>query len=69
MIAIGMSVPLIKKAERAVQVARLILGKGADAQEVEDQAVSLMYLPGEELEKMHKRMSVVVHGREARRKR
>lgn len=46
---------LLNKCERAIQLARLMLGAGAVEQDIEDQAVALMYLPSDELAMMHAR--------------
>lgn len=45
-----------EKAERAVGLARLMLGSDASEQDVEDQAVALMFVPDEELASMRERL-------------
>lgn len=54
------SVPMIEKAERAIDLAGLILGADAAVQDLEDMGVSLMYLPLAELEKMRARLKPAV---------
>lgn len=64
-------VPIIEKAKRAIDLARLILGANASLQDVEDTGVSLMYLPLAELEKIRERLKPQVRAarRHVRRKR
>lgn len=49
--------PLLQKATLAVEIATLMLGDGAAGQDIEDQGFALMFVPLEELQKMHKRFA------------
>ena len=62
---------IVRKAERAVKLAKLILGDDATAKVVEDWSVALMFVPDAELAMMYKRLKPPVRAprRQAQRKR
>ena len=51
----GVPDAITEKAERAVQLARLMLGVEVAEQDIEDQSFALMYLPSYEMALMHER--------------
>ena len=56
---------LTDRANKALELARMMLGKNAGTQVIEDQAVSLMLVPDKELAKMKKRLTAVARERRA----
>jgi hypothetical protein len=63
--------PLLRKSEAAIEVAQLMLGDTASTQDIEDQSVSLLFMPTAHLAQTHKRMAAAVRTRlrQARKKR
>jgi hypothetical protein len=59
----GIPTPLLQRAERAVEIAMLMLGPTASARQIEDQAVGLMHVPIDHLSKMYKRLDKGVQPR------
>jgi hypothetical protein len=51
----GLRDSLLAKSERAIHLAKLMLGGDASMQDVEDQAVALMFLPSDEMATMQER--------------
>lgn len=48
-----MPTAILAKSRQVLELARLILGHGAAAQDIEDLAYALMYVPSVELASMH----------------